>query len=194
MEDYNDRRVRYYDRGAHDYDGGWHGGWLPDEGERAGFEEELGALRHTISSLPAGRVLDVACGTGVLTQHLKGEVMGLDGSEEMLEIACLLHTLPRLLLRSSVHEQLLRAFAPRGAYDVLEGGPPGRPRVGRHGGSRARYEEVGVAQTRDGLAGAHAFGRLRAPHLPQVLHGQVFGRRTQRVGFFDDKYFVAVAS
>jgi ubiquinone/menaquinone biosynthesis C-methylase UbiE len=29
----------------------------------------------------------VACGTGVLTQHLKGEVTGLDGSEEMLKIA-----------------------------------------------------------------------------------------------------------
>ena len=35
IEDYNDRRVRYYDRGAHDYDGGWHGSWLPDEGEQA---------------------------------------------------------------------------------------------------------------------------------------------------------------
>ena len=80
MEDYNDR-------GAYEYDGGWHGSWLPDEGMRADFEEELRALWHTTSSLPAGRVLDVACGTGVLTQHLKGEVTGLDGSEEMLEIA-----------------------------------------------------------------------------------------------------------
>ena len=87
MEDYNERRVRYYDRGAHDYDGGWRGSWLPNEGERAEFEEEFGALGHTISSLPAGRVLDVACGTGVLTRYLKGEVTGLDGSEEMLKIA-----------------------------------------------------------------------------------------------------------
>ena len=87
MEDYNERRVRYYERGAHDYEGGWRGGWLPNEGERAEFEEELGALGHTISSLPAGRVLDVACGTGVLTRYLKGEVTGLDGSEEMLKIA-----------------------------------------------------------------------------------------------------------
>ena len=29
----------------------------------------------------------MACGTGVLTQYLKGEVTGLDGSEEMLKIA-----------------------------------------------------------------------------------------------------------
>ena len=87
MEDYNERRVRYYDRGAHDYDGGWRGSWLPDESDRAEFEEELGALGHMISSLPAGRVLDVACGTGVLTRYLKGEVTGLDGSEEMLKFA-----------------------------------------------------------------------------------------------------------
>ena len=87
MEDYNERRVRYYERGAHDYEGGWRGSWLPNEGERAEFEEEFGALGHTISSLPAGRVLDVACGTGVLTRYLKGEVTGLDGSEEMLKIA-----------------------------------------------------------------------------------------------------------
>ncbi len=87
MEDYNDRRVRYYDLGAHDYDEGWRGSWLPEEGERAGFVEELAALGRKISSLPAGRVLDVACGTGVLTQHLRGEITGLDGSERMLKIA-----------------------------------------------------------------------------------------------------------
>jgi len=87
VEDYNEQRVHYYDRGAHDYDEGWRGSWLPEEGDRAGFEAELEALGHVISSLPAGRVLDVACGTGVLTRCLKGEVTGLDGSEEMLKIA-----------------------------------------------------------------------------------------------------------
>jgi hypothetical protein len=79
VKDYNKRRVRYYDGGAHDYDGGWRGSWLPYESDRARFEAERGALGHTISSLPAGRVPDVACGTGILTQYLKGEVTGLDG-------------------------------------------------------------------------------------------------------------------
>ncbi len=87
MEGYNERRVRYYELGAREYDGGWGGGWLKDEGERAAFEEETAALGRKISSLPTGRVLDVACGTGVLTRHLRGEVVGLDGSEEMLRIA-----------------------------------------------------------------------------------------------------------
>ncbi len=89
MEGYNERRVRYYELGAREYDRGWGGGWLGGEGERAAFEEEAAALGRAISSLPAaGRVLDVACGTGVLTRHLRGEeVVGLDGSEGMLRIA-----------------------------------------------------------------------------------------------------------
>ena len=37
--------------------------------------------------MSAVRVLDVACGTGFLTRHLRGEVTGLDQSEAMLEIA-----------------------------------------------------------------------------------------------------------
>lgn len=84
MEGYNERRVRYYGLGAREYDRGWGGGWLEDEVERAAFEEETEALGGELSSLPAGRVLDAACGTGVLTRFLQGEVVGLDGSEEML--------------------------------------------------------------------------------------------------------------
>ena len=37
--------------------------------------------------MPAASTLDVACGTGYLTQHLRGEVTGLDQSESMIEIA-----------------------------------------------------------------------------------------------------------
>ena len=33
------------------------------------------------------RTLDVACGTGFLTRHLRGDVVGLDASERMLELA-----------------------------------------------------------------------------------------------------------
>ena len=87
MEGYNERRVRYYGLGAREYDRGWGGGWLEDEVERATFEEETEALGGELSPLPAGRVLDVACGTGVLTRFLHGEVVGLDGSEEMLRVA-----------------------------------------------------------------------------------------------------------
>ena len=40
-----------------------------------------------MASLPSARTLDVACGTGFLTQHLHGEITGLDQSESMVEIA-----------------------------------------------------------------------------------------------------------
>jgi ubiquinone/menaquinone biosynthesis C-methylase UbiE len=37
--------------------------------------------------LPPASTLDVACGTGYLTQHLRGSITGLDQSESMIEIA-----------------------------------------------------------------------------------------------------------
>ncbi len=40
-----------------------------------------------ISLLPPARVLDVACGPGLMTRYLGQEVTGLDQSEAMLEIA-----------------------------------------------------------------------------------------------------------
>ena len=42
---------------------------------------------EVVRSLAPCRVLDVACGTGFLTQHLRGEVVGLDQSTAMVEVA-----------------------------------------------------------------------------------------------------------
>ena len=44
-------------------------------------------MERVISELPPSRTLDVACGTGFLTRHVRGEVVGLDQSESMLNIA-----------------------------------------------------------------------------------------------------------
>ncbi len=44
-------------------------------------------LEAARASLPPARTLDVACGTGFLTRHLAGEVVGLDQSDAMIEIA-----------------------------------------------------------------------------------------------------------
>ena len=87
MENYNDQRVGYYDQRAAEYDDAYRGTGLWSNLRREGSEEELEALGEAISGLPACRVLDVACGTGFLTRYLRGEVTGLDGSEEMLKIA-----------------------------------------------------------------------------------------------------------
>ncbi|MHB8059455.1 MAG: class I SAM-dependent methyltransferase, partial [Gaiellaceae bacterium] len=55
--------------------------------ERPAWSEELNALERALVSLPWAHTLDVACGTGFLTRHLPGEVVGLDQSGQMLEIA-----------------------------------------------------------------------------------------------------------
>ena len=85
MEDYDDRRQEYYDRRATEYNAAYLGeGVYSDRGQNP---EELRALGRVISGLSPARVLDVGCGTGFLTRHLRGEVIGLDQSEEMLKIA-----------------------------------------------------------------------------------------------------------
>jgi ubiquinone/menaquinone biosynthesis C-methylase UbiE len=77
----------YYDRRAPEYDDWWLGRGLYASRERPGWEDELHGLEGAIRDLPPMRTLDVACGTGFLTRHLPGDVVGLDASERMLEIA-----------------------------------------------------------------------------------------------------------
>src|SRR5438128_2461784 len=68
----------YYDRRAPEYD------------DTIGLDEEqaleAAELDRAVAALPPGRVLDVACGTGLLTQHLRGEVVALDASARMLDM------------------------------------------------------------------------------------------------------------
>jgi ubiquinone/menaquinone biosynthesis C-methylase UbiE len=77
----------YYDRRAPEYDDWWLGKGLFAGRERPGWDDELRVLERVIADLPPLRTLDVACGTGFLTRHLRGDVVGLDASERMLELA-----------------------------------------------------------------------------------------------------------
>ena len=77
----------YYERRAAEYDDWWVGTGLFANHERPGWNEEAAALTRTLEALPPARTLDVACGTGFLTQHLRGELTGLDQSTSMLELA-----------------------------------------------------------------------------------------------------------
>jgi ubiquinone/menaquinone biosynthesis C-methylase UbiE len=77
----------YYERRAPEYDDWYLGVGKWDDRDRPGWEAELDALRAAIEGLPARHTLDVACGTGFLTRHLPGSVVGLDQSESMLEEA-----------------------------------------------------------------------------------------------------------
>lgn len=77
----------YYEARAPEYDDWWLGTGLFAERERPGWEEERDALIETLTRLGPARTVDVACGTGFLTQHLPGSVTGLDQSPTMLELA-----------------------------------------------------------------------------------------------------------
>jgi ubiquinone/menaquinone biosynthesis C-methylase UbiE len=77
----------YYDRRAPEYDDWYLGTGLYADRERSGWESELGRLVELLEGLRPARTLDVACGTGFLTRHLNGEIVGLDASASMLEIA-----------------------------------------------------------------------------------------------------------
>jgi len=77
----------YYDARAPEYDD-WYLGRGGFAGrDRPGWEQELDELTGTIAALPPGRTLDVACGTGFLTRHLRGDVVAFDQSARMLEEA-----------------------------------------------------------------------------------------------------------
>jgi ubiquinone/menaquinone biosynthesis C-methylase UbiE len=77
----------YYAARAPEYDDWYLGTGGFSTRERPGWEEELAALFGALGRLPPVRTLDVACGTGFLTRHLPGELVGLDASGAMLSIA-----------------------------------------------------------------------------------------------------------
>jgi ubiquinone/menaquinone biosynthesis C-methylase UbiE len=70
----------YYEARAREYDDWWT--WHVEE-----HPDEYALLISTIGSLEPARTLDVACGTGFLTRHLRGEITGIDQSSTVLEIA-----------------------------------------------------------------------------------------------------------
>jgi demethylmenaquinone methyltransferase/2-methoxy-6-polyprenyl-1,4-benzoquinol methylase len=77
----------YYEARAPEYDDWWLGRGRFEQRERPGWEEERHELTAALAALPPAKTLDVACGTGFLTQHLPGHVTGLDQSAAMLAAA-----------------------------------------------------------------------------------------------------------
>jgi ubiquinone/menaquinone biosynthesis C-methylase UbiE len=73
----------YYDLRAPEYDAWWH----EAARLRPGWSDELDEAIAAVAALPAARTLDVACGTGYLTERLPGEVVGVDQSARMLAAA-----------------------------------------------------------------------------------------------------------
>jgi ubiquinone/menaquinone biosynthesis C-methylase UbiE len=77
----------YYDTRAPEYDEWYLGVGRFASRERPGWDDAVTALERAVQTLEPARTLDVACGTGFLTRHLRGPVTGLDQSDRMVEIA-----------------------------------------------------------------------------------------------------------
>jgi SAM-dependent methyltransferase len=77
----------YYEQRAGEYDDWWLGTGLFAQRLRPGWSEEVEGLTTLVAALPAAATLDVACGTGFLSQHVRGALTLLDQSESMLAIA-----------------------------------------------------------------------------------------------------------
>ncbi len=77
----------YYHARAGEYDDWWLGRGLHADRRPPGWDEERDRMTGWIAGLRPARTLDVACGTAFLTRYLRGEVVGLDQSDAMLEIA-----------------------------------------------------------------------------------------------------------
>lgn len=77
----------YYDQRAAEYDEWYESRGLFAERDRPGWDAEVQQLVSFVRDLPAARTLDVACGSGFLTRHLRGLVVGLDQSAAMVALA-----------------------------------------------------------------------------------------------------------
>lgn len=76
----------YYDQRAAEYDEWYSGEGIFAQRERPGWHHEVDQVTTLAASLPSARTLDVACGTGFLTRHLRDLVVGLDQSPAMVAI------------------------------------------------------------------------------------------------------------
>jgi ubiquinone/menaquinone biosynthesis C-methylase UbiE len=92
----------YYHARAHEYDDWWNARGRYAS-VRSGWREERDAVIRLLGALPPRRTLDVACGTGFLTRHLHGDVVGLDQSDAMLAVAARQAPAAELVVGDALH-------------------------------------------------------------------------------------------
>lgn len=76
----------YYELRAAEYDEWYLGQGRFASSDRPGWDVEVDRLVELVRALPAARTLDVACGSGFLTRHLRGLAVGLDQSRAMVAL------------------------------------------------------------------------------------------------------------
>jgi demethylmenaquinone methyltransferase/2-methoxy-6-polyprenyl-1,4-benzoquinol methylase len=77
----------YYEQRAAEYDDWYTGEGLFADRDRPGWHEEVAQVIELVGAPAPARTLDVACGTGFLTRHLRGFAVGIDQSHTMVTIA-----------------------------------------------------------------------------------------------------------
>lgn len=102
MEVVSEQMRAYYDRRAPEYDDWWLGTGLFENRLRPGWSTEVTQLIETLKGLSPAHTLDVACGTGFLTRHLRGDVVALDQSPEMIRLAAARVPRARVLVGDAV--------------------------------------------------------------------------------------------
>jgi demethylmenaquinone methyltransferase/2-methoxy-6-polyprenyl-1,4-benzoquinol methylase len=118
--------AHYYEQRAAEYDE-----WYLCQGrfarrERPGWAAEVAELVGLVKRLTPRRTLDIACGSGYLTRHLRGAVVGLDRSPAMVAL-----TRSRLTSGAALVGDGLGLPFPDGAFERLFTGhfyghlPPG---------------------------------------------------------------------
>ncbi len=87
-----DEQIRYYRQRAPEYDEWYYRRGRYDYGpeHRRSWQQEIAAVRETLDGLkPSGRILELACGTGLWTQQLTryaGTLTAVDASPEVLAL------------------------------------------------------------------------------------------------------------
>jgi demethylmenaquinone methyltransferase/2-methoxy-6-polyprenyl-1,4-benzoquinol methylase len=76
----------YYDQRAAEYDEWYLGQGQFARRDRPGWSAEVERVVGLVADLPVARTLDAACGSGFLTRHLRGVVVGADQSRAMVEL------------------------------------------------------------------------------------------------------------
>jgi len=92
----------YYEQRAREYDDWYDSTGLFADRDRPGWADEVAELVQIVADLPPARTLDVACGTGFLTRHLRGFVVGADQSESMVAITRSRLSAPRALVADAL--------------------------------------------------------------------------------------------
>jgi demethylmenaquinone methyltransferase/2-methoxy-6-polyprenyl-1,4-benzoquinol methylase len=83
----NDAAAAYYEHGAAEYDDWYLGVGQYADRDQPDCHADVSRLVGMIAALAPARTLDVACGSGFLSQHVRGAIVGLDQSPSMLRLA-----------------------------------------------------------------------------------------------------------